>query len=79
MSEGEFTPEAAVLWGGIPRDARERILSHVFCVKCRGSVSITRLAGQERNGDLILRGVCSKCGTEVVRVVETSERDHSGN
>ena len=33
----------------------------------------------ESKGDILLRGVCSKCGHQVVRVVETSERDLSGN
>ena len=36
MNGGEFTPRAAVLWGTIAKEARERILANVFCVKCRG-------------------------------------------
>ena len=38
MSEGQFSVRAGVLWGTIPREARERILKNVFCGKCRGSV-----------------------------------------
>ncbi len=38
MSEGTFSTQAGVLWGTIPREARERILKNVFCGKCRGSV-----------------------------------------
>lgn len=79
MSDGQFTTKAAVLWGAIPKEARERILANVFCVKCRGSVTITKFTGEEENGDVILKGSCAKCGHEVVRVVETSEHDHSGN
>ncbi len=79
MCNGQFTAKAAVLWGMIPKEARVRILANVFCVKCRGSVTITRFTGEEQNGDVVLRGVCAKCGHEVVRVVETSEHDNSGN
>ncbi len=79
MIEGTFSLQAGVLWGTIPQDARERIVKSVFCVKCRTSVEIVRFTGEERKGDLVLKGFCSACGHEVVRVVETSERDLSGN
>ncbi len=79
MSEEQFTPKAAMLWATIPKEARERILANVFCGNCRASVTITNFTGKEAKGDLILRGVCAQCGQEVVRVVETSQRDASGN
>jgi Zn ribbon nucleic-acid-binding protein len=79
MNEGKFTAKAAVLWSTIPKEARERILAAVFCVKCRTSVTITKFTGEEKNGDVVLKGACAKCGHEVVRVVETSEEDRSGN
>lgn len=79
MNGGQFSPQAAVLWGTIPKEAREQILANVFCVKCRDSVTISKFTGEERNGDVILKGLCAKCGHEVVRVVETSEHDNSGN
>ena len=79
MSEGTFSTQAGVLWGTIPREARERILKNVFCGKCRGSVEMVGVTGKEENGDVILKGCCATCGQEVVRVVETSERDVSGN
>jgi len=79
MSDGEFTAKAGALWGTIPKEARARILANVFCVKCRDSVTIINFNGEERNGDVILKGACAKCGHEVVRVVETSEHDNSGN
>ncbi len=76
MNGGEFTAKAATLWGTIPKEARARILANVFCVKCRDSVTITKFTGEERKGDVYLQGSCAKCGHEVVRVVETSERIH---
>ena len=79
MSEGTFSTQAGVLWGTIPRKAREKILKNVWCVKCRGSVEMVRFTGEEENGDVILKGACAGCSQEVVRVVETSERDLSGN
>jgi hypothetical protein len=79
MNDGQFTPKAALLWAMIPKEAQIRILANVFCVKCRGSVQIVNFTGEEEKGDVILKGSCAKCGHEVVRVVETSESDHSKN
>ncbi len=79
MSDGRFSVRAGVLWGLIAREARERILKNVFCGKCRGSVEMVRFTGEEENGDVILKGCCATCGQKVGRVVETSERDLSGN
>ena len=64
MSDGQFTAKAAVLWGTIPKEARERILAAVFCVKCRDSVTITKFTGEEKNGDVYLKGACGKCGQD---------------
>ena len=55
MSDGQFTAKAAVLWGTIPKEARVRIQANVSCVKCRGSVTITKFTGEEENGDVILK------------------------
>ena len=77
--KGPFSARAGVIWGTIPKEARERILKNVFCRKCRGSVEMLRFTGEEEKGDLILKGSCATCGQAVVRVVETSERDLSGN
>jgi hypothetical protein len=79
MSEEQFTARAAVLWGTIPREARERLLKNVFCGNCRGSVEITKFTGEESDGNLVLKGSCAKCGQDVARVVETSQVDSSGN
>jgi hypothetical protein len=79
MREGNFSPVAAVLWGVIPREARERILANVFCVKCRRCVTMVNFMGEELNGDVILRGACANCGHDVVRVLETSETNRSLN
>ena len=79
MNHGHFTTKAALLWGSIPREARPRILKNVFCPKCCGPAEMVKVSGKEKNGDIILTGSCAKCGHKVVRVVETSEQDLSGN
>ncbi|MGE3312794.1 MAG: DUF5679 domain-containing protein [Limisphaerales bacterium] len=79
MSKGESTPTAAVLWGVIPREARERILANVFCVKCRRSSTMVNFTGEEQNGDVILRGACANCGHDAVRLLEASETNRSLN
>ena len=38
--------------------ARARIRENVFCVNCRDSVQITNFTGEERNGDVYLKGSC---------------------
>ena len=79
MTNGQFTPKAAVWWATVPKEARARILANVFCPACRGNVEMVKFTGEEKKGDVILKGACAKCGHAVVRVVETSERDSSGN
>jgi Zn finger protein HypA/HybF involved in hydrogenase expression len=80
MSDGQFTAKAAVAVGhNSEGGARARILANIWCVNCRTSVQVTKFSGEEEKGDLILKGSCGQCGHEVVRVVETSEMDLSGN
>src|ERR1039458_8531396 len=79
MSEEQFTARAAVLWGTIPKEARERILKNVFCAACRGSVEIAKFTGEERDGNLVLKGSCAKYRHAVACVVETSQVDASWN
>ncbi len=49
-----FTPPAAKLWLSTPAEARERLLSNVWCVDCRHSVTITNFTGVVKGGDLLL-------------------------
>ena len=79
MTDGKFTPKAAVWWATVPKEGRARILANVFCPRCQGVVEMVKVTGKESKGDVILEGACAKCGHAVVRVVETSERDSSGN
>jgi hypothetical protein len=52
------------------------VFQNQWCGECRTSVEIVQFIGEAQKGDLLLKG---RCGREVARVVETSERDASGN
>ncbi len=45
-----FTPPAAKLWRNMPDEARKRLLSNVWCVDCRHSVTITNFTGVVKVG-----------------------------
>ncbi|HEU19526.1 MAG TPA: hypothetical protein ENO00_09185 [Deltaproteobacteria bacterium] len=65
-----FTPSAQVFWLNIPPDIRERLLGNVYCTQCRKMTTITDYTGRIEQGDLILDGVCSRCGSAVSRLIE---------
>ena len=67
-----FTPPAAKLWRSIPAEARKSLLSNVWCVDCRHSVTITNFTGVVKGGDLLLVGLCSACRRDVARLIESS-------
>ena len=71
--------QAAVLWGMVPREAKERILKNVFCVRCKGAAEMVKFRGKVEKGDVVLTGSCAKCGHKVVRVLETSEARTENN
>jgi len=79
MSDGDFTPGAAVMWGMIPKASRQEVLRNVYCTKCRAAVQMINCTGKEEQGILILRGACAACGQEVVRVLEEPEGKPSLN
>jgi hypothetical protein len=66
-----FTPPAAKLWRSIPAEARKRLLSNVWCVDCRHTVTITHFTGAVKGGDLLLVGLCSECRGDVARLIES--------
>ena len=68
----QFTPPAAKLWEAIPADARKRLLSNVWCGKCRHEVTITNFTGAVKAGDLLLVGKCAVCHADVARLIEST-------
>jgi hypothetical protein len=67
---GSFTPKAKKIWETIPGDIQFKILNNVWCVHCRKESSIGNLTGKIESGMLVLRGTCTKCGSDVARVIE---------
>ncbi len=67
-----FTPQARQLWDAIPAEHRPKLLSNVWCGKCRESVTITNFTGAVKRGDLLLVGLCAVCRSDVARVIESA-------
>jgi len=67
---GSFTPKAKKIWEAIPGIIQFKILNNVWCVHCRKESSIGNLTGKIESGMLVLRGTCTKCGSDVARVIE---------
>ncbi len=66
----ELTPQAAKLWNAIPAMERLRILNNVWCVGCMKSTSMGEARGRVEKGQLSLKGICTRCGGIVAKVVE---------
>lgn len=65
-----FTKPARKLWDAIPEIFRKKLLSNVWCGKCRQETTITNFSGAVKGGDLLLVGKCAVCHGDVARVVE---------
>lgn len=70
VSAPRLTKQAAKFWNAMPSHARAQVLANVYCVQCRGAVSIIDVSGTLKRGDLVLEGKCVKCGHEVARLIE---------
>jgi hypothetical protein len=66
----QFTPEAMQIFNKIPDDIKSKILSNVYCSKCKDSVKIVDFKGSIDSGDLILQGKCEVCSSKVARLIE---------
>ena len=66
----QMTPKARRLWEEVPNWARPKILNNVWCSGCGGICSIANVEMTVEEGDLVLRGICTKCNDSVCRVVE---------
>jgi len=55
-----FTPLARQRWESISADIRQRMLSNVWCGKCRHATVITNFSGTIKSGDLLLVGRCAE-------------------
>jgi bacterioferritin-associated ferredoxin len=67
-----FTAPARQRWESIPADIRQRLLSNVWCGRCRRESTNTNFTGTIKGGDLLLVGKCGECRGDVARVIEGS-------
>jgi repressor LexA len=72
VSSQLFGRQAKRLWERIPEEFRKTLLANVWCGNCAGGTTIVQFHGEVEGGDLILRGVCSRCGSQVARHIESS-------
>jgi hypothetical protein len=68
--EDNFSPRARSIWRSIPAEAQLKILSTVWCTRCKNMSGITTIAANVCSGMLVLRGNCRRCGADAARVVE---------
>ncbi len=65
------TFKAKKIWDALPNQMRIKILNNVYCVNCKGMVSIATEKMNIKEMNLIIRGNCTSCNHEVCRVVES--------
>lgn len=69
MSE-PFTPEAESYWQLVPARTKEVVLTNVWCRQCQGRTTMIQVSGEMVAGDLLLTGICNRCGAKVARLAE---------
>jgi len=68
--EFSLTPQAQEIWNAIPGDFQIKILNNVWCRTCSDTTGIGSVSGKVEKGMLILKGICTRCGNPVARVIE---------
>ena len=70
LDEFSLTPQAQKIWDSIPGDIQMKILNNVWCRTCSDTTGIGSVSGKVEKGMLILKGICTRCGNPVARVIE---------
>jgi len=70
LDEFSLTPQAQKIWDAIPGDFQMKILNSVWCRTCSDTTGIGSVSGKVEKGMLILKGICTRCGNPVARVIE---------
>lgn len=65
----KFDKKAMQKFNQIPDDVKSKLLSNVYCSKCKTTVKIVDFEATIENNDLILKGQCKKCSGSVTRVI----------
>ena len=69
-NEFSLSPQGRKIWEAIPGEVRVKILNNVWCAGCAETTGIGNISGKKEKGMLVLRGVCTRCGGPVARVIE---------
>ena len=69
----ELTPQAKKLWNAMAGHQRLRVLNNVWCVNCMKTTGMGEVVGRVEKGMLSLKGVCTRCGGLVARIVESPD------
>jgi len=67
--EFSLTPQAQKIWNAITGDFQMKILNNVWCRTCSDTTGIGSVSGKVEKGMLILKGICTRCGNPVARVI----------
>jgi len=66
----KFDKKAMNRFNQIPDDIKSKLLSNVYCSKCKDTVKIVDFEATMDKDDLILKGKCEKCSGNVARLIE---------
>jgi hypothetical protein len=69
-----FSPRATAAWNTIAPEIRVRLLNNFWCGVCHATRSVDLHSGSISQGDLVLRGYCTRCGGEIARLIENVGR-----
>ena len=65
-----FTGPALKQWDALDPKMQAVLLNNAWCGHCRTTTHIQVRFARVVRGDLLLSGICGRCGGEVARVVE---------
>ena len=65
----QFDKKAMNRFNQIPDDVKSKLLSNVYCSKCNTTTKIVDFAATMDKDDLILKGKCENCSSNVVRLI----------
>lgn len=66
----KLSKEAIRRWNQISSDIQQKLLSNVYCLKCKDTVKIVDFEATMDKDDLILKGKCENCSSNVARLIE---------
>ncbi len=66
----KFDKKAMNKFNQIPNDIKSKLLSNVYCSACKNTVKIVDFKASMDKNDLVLKGKCEKCSSNVARLIE---------